>query len=180
MDNGSNARLDRIEKIIATMVRAQRDRDEASAKAQRQRDEAMAKAQRQRDEAMAKAQRERDEAMARAQFERDESTAKAQLERDEATAKAQREHDAAMAKAQHEREIESEKHRAYHDREIRRIDARLSRFVKLGVEEARRHRVRMQALDEKITQLAAAQLITEEKLQRFISSLSTNGFGSRT
>jgi hypothetical protein len=40
--------------------------------------------------------------------------------------------------------------------------------------------VRMQVLDEKITQLAAAQVITEEKLQRFISSLGTNGFGRRT
>ena len=158
MNNVSNARLDRIEKIIGTMVRAQRDRDEALAKAQRGRDEAMAKAQRERDQAMAKAQHERDEAMAKAQRQRDEE----------------------MAKAQHEREIEWENHRAYHDREIRRIDARLSRFVKLGVEEARRHRVRMQALDEKITQLAAAQLITEEKLQRFISSLSTNGFGRQT
>jgi hypothetical protein len=136
MNNGSNARLDRIEKIIGTMVRAQRDRDEAMAKAQRDRDEGMARAQRERDEAMAKAQRER--------------------------------------------EIESEKHHAYHDREISRIDARLSRFVKLGVIEARRHRVRMQVLDEKITQLAAAQVITEEKLQRFISSLSTNGFGRQT
>jgi hypothetical protein len=38
----------------------------------------------------------------------------------------------------------------------------------------------MQALDEQITQLAAAQLITEEKLQQFISSLGTNGFGSRS
>src|SRR5579864_7667186 len=138
MNNGSNARLDRIEKIIETMVRAQRDRDEEMAKAQRERDEA----QRRRDEA----QRRREEA---------------------------------MAKAQREREIEWEKRHLYHDREIRRIDARLSRFVKLGVAEARNHRRRMQALDATIKQLAAAQVVTEEKLQRFISSLSTNGFGSR-
>jgi len=33
-------------------------------------------------------------------------------------------------------------------------------------------------LDEKITQLASAQLVTEEKLQRFIDSLrGTNGTG---
>jgi hypothetical protein len=132
MNNGSNARLDRIEKIIETIVRAQRDREEAMAK---------------------------------------------QHGRDEARAKAQRE---ATAKAQREREIEWEKRHLHHDREIRRIDARLSRFVKLGVEEARRHRVRMRALDEKIKQLAAAQVVTEEKLQRFISSLGANGFGSRS
>jgi hypothetical protein len=139
MNNGSNSRLDRIEKIIETMVRAQRDRDEAMTKAQRERDEA----QRRRDEA----QRRRDEA---------------------------------MAKAQREREIEWEKRHLHHDREIRRIDARLSRFVKLGVAEARSHRRRMQALDATIKQLAAAQVVTEEKLQRFISSLSTNGFGRQT
>jgi hypothetical protein len=139
MNNGSDARLDRIEKILETMIRAQRDRDEATAKAQRDRDEA---------------QRKRDEA--------------------------QRKRDEALAKAQRERDIEWEKRHLHHDREIRRIDARLSRFVKLGVEEARRHRVRMQALDEKIKQLAAAQVVTEEKLQRFISSLGTNGFGSRS
>ena len=139
MNNGSNSRLDRIEKIIETMVRAQRDRDEAMTKAQRERD---------------KAQRERDEA--------------------------QRRRDEAMAKAQREREIEWEKRHLHHDREIRRIDARLSRFVKLGVAEARSHRRRMQALDATIKQLAAAQVVTEEKLQRFISSLSTNGFGRQT
>jgi hypothetical protein len=139
MNNGSDARLDRIEKILETTIRAQRDRDEATAKAQRDRDEA---------------QRKRDEA--------------------------QRKRDEALAKAQRERDIEWEKRHLHHDREIRRIDARLSRFVKLGVEEARRHRVRMQALDEKIKQLAAAQVVTEEKLQRFISSLGTNGFGSRS
>jgi hypothetical protein len=56
----------------------------------------------------------------------------------------------------------------------------LSRFVKLGVEEARRHRVRMQALDATIKHLAVAQVVTEQKLQRFISSLGTNGFGRQT
>jgi hypothetical protein len=125
MDNGSSPRLDRIEKIIETMVRAQRDRDEAMAKTQRERDEAVAKAQRERD-------------------------------------------------------IKSEKRHIHHDREISRIDARLSRLVNLSVLEARRHRVRMQALDEKIKQIAAAQLVTEEKLQRFLSWRGTNGNGRRT
>src|SRR5579864_1686039 len=123
MTNGSNSRFDRIEKILKTMVRAPRERDEALAKARRERDEVMAKAQRERD-------------------------------------------------------IRSEKRHIHHERAISRIDARLTRFVKLGVQEARGQRRRMQALDEKITELAAAQLITEEKLQRFLSARRTNGNGT--
>jgi hypothetical protein len=53
-----------------------------------------------------------------------------------------------------------------------RTDKRLSRAIHLAVGEARQERKRRQELgwkvDEKITQLAAAQLITEEKLQRLI------------
>jgi hypothetical protein len=85
-----------------------------------------------------------------------------------------------MAKAQRERDIKSEESRAHHKGENKRIDALVSRFVKFSVKDDRKHQKRMQALDEKITQLAVAQLITEEKLQRFISSLGTNGFGRRT
>ena len=64
-----------------------------------------------------------------------------------------------------------------HDREIAEITGALRRAVKLGIEGARAERKRRQELDEKITQLAAAQLVTEEKLQNFIASLgrSTNG-----
>jgi hypothetical protein len=105
---------------------------------------------------------------------------RAQRDRDEAMAKTQRERDEAVAKAQRERDIKSEKRHIHHDREISRIDARLSRLVNLGVLEARRHRVRMQALDETIKQIAAAQLVTEEKLQRFLSWRGTNGHDRRT
>jgi len=60
-----------------------------------------------------------------------------------------------------------------------RTDRRLDRAIRLAVEGARRERQRRKELeerlstaaaeaDEKITQLAAAQLITEEKLQRLI------------
>ena len=51
-----------------------------------------------------------------------------------------------------------------------RLDADLRKWVKSGVKEALSHRKRMREIDDKITQLAAAQLVTEEKLQRFISS----------
>jgi uncharacterized protein HemY len=58
-----------------------------------------------------------------------------------------------------------------------KIDARLDRAIRLSVQDARAQRKRSQELDEKITQLSAAQLVTEEKLQRFIDSMQrgTNG-----
>lgn len=61
-----------------------------------------------------------------------------------------------------------------------RTDRRLDRAIGLAVREARAERKRRQELfrefDEKITQLATAQLITEDKLQRFIDERhGTNG-----
>jgi len=71
-----------------------------------------------------------------------------------------------------------------HDREIGEIRTQLRRAIRLGVKEARNERVRRQALDEKITQLAASQLLTEEKLQglygkmdAFIDSMRRGGNG---
>lgn len=95
-------------------------------------------------------------------------------------AKAQRDRNEAMAKAQRERDIKSEKRRVHHNFENRRIDALVRRFVKFSVKDDSKHQKRMQALDEKITQLTAAQLITEEKLQRFFSWCGANGNGRRT
>jgi chromosome segregation ATPase len=71
-----------------------------------------------------------------------------------------------------------------------RTDARLDKAVALGIRELRNERRRRQELDarfdEKITQLASAQLITEEKLQRleekldkFIDSQMRGGDGNR-
>ncbi len=40
----------------------------------------------------------------------------------------------------------------------------LRRAVRLGVAEARNHRVRLRTLDDYMTKLAAAQLVTEEKV----------------
>jgi hypothetical protein len=72
-----------------------------------------------------------------------------------------------------------------------KTDARLAHAIRLSARDARSQRKRHQELDEKITQLAAAQLVTEEKmqvtekmmqvteekLQRFIDSMQrgTNG-----
>lgn len=57
-----------------------------------------------------------------------------------------------------------------------RVDLR--RAFALGVREERSERRRRQELDEKITQLAAAQLITEEKLQRLIDSMGRGRNGN--
>ena len=65
-----------------------------------------------------------------------------------------------------------------HDREMSEIRSALSRAVRAGIEEQRRERVRRNELDGKITQLAAAQVVTEEKLQKLLDGLSKkNGTG---
>ena len=76
-----------------------------------------------------------------------------------------------------------------HDREMeeirkegRAMRADMRRAFAMGVHEARNARRRRQELeektDEKITQLAAAQLVTEEKLQQFIKSMRRGGNGN--
>jgi hypothetical protein len=71
---------------------------------------------------------------------------------------------------------------AEHERVMRRIDGRLNRAIRLAVREARAERLgRIKAnaeFDEKMTQLAAAQLVTEEKLlQDLIEALKRGGNG---
>lgn len=80
-----------------------------------------------------------------------------------------------------------------HDKEMAAIRADLRRAVRLSVIEARQERAKRRELaahtialrkelaehtkelDLKITQLAAAQLVTEEKLQRFLEARRGNG-----
>jgi hypothetical protein len=57
---------------------------------------------------------------------------------------------------------------ADHDREIAEIRKELGRAVKLSVQNTRSERKRREELDQKVTQLAAAQLVTEELLQAFL------------
>ncbi len=52
-----------------------------------------------------------------------------------------------------------------------RIESDLRKWVKMGLKEALSQRKRTRILDDKMTRLASAQLVTEEKLQRFISSM---------
>jgi DNA-binding FrmR family transcriptional regulator len=56
-----------------------------------------------------------------------------------------------------------------HDKQIAATNATLRRAIRLSVEEHRRERVRQQEMDarfdEKITQLASAQLLAEEEIK---------------
>src|SRR6266478_10200059 len=74
-------------------------------------------------------------------------------------------------RANKEAHARHEKAHARHEREMRQIKDQLRRWTALGVKEARNQRKRVREIDENITRLAAAQLVTEEKLQQFISSL---------
>jgi hypothetical protein len=73
---------------------------------------------------------------------------------------------------------------AQHELIMAKIDARLDRAIRLSVQDARAQRKRNQEFDEKMTQLSAAQLVTEEKmqvteekLQRYLDSLKPGGNG---
>ena len=92
-------------------------------------------------------------------------------------------------RANKEAHARSERAHARHEREmaeIREIGRKtrddLRRWAALGVKEARSQRKRHREIDLYITRLAAAQLVTEEKLTNFIASLgsSRNGGGGRT
>jgi hypothetical protein len=74
-----------------------------------------------------------------------------------------------------EQQAEAEERHARETADFRRD---LRRAFALGVQEARSQRRRSAALDEKITQLAAAQLVTEEKLQGLVEALRRGGNGS--
>ena len=65
--------------------------------------------------------------------------------------------------------------------DVRRTRDDLRRWAALGVKEARNQRKRHQEIDLYITRLAAAQLVTEEKLANFIASLAggRNGGGRK-
>ena len=71
---------------------------------------------------------------------------------------------------------------ARHDREMADIGRMLRQAIRLSVREARNEHMRrkraLAEIDDKITQLAAAQLVTEEKLQRLIEERRRGGNGS--
>jgi hypothetical protein len=61
-----------------------------------------------------------------------------------------------------------EKAKAEHDHDVAEIRGLLRRAIHDSVREARTERRKRRELDDKITQLAAAQLITEEKFQQLL------------
>jgi hypothetical protein len=73
-----------------------------------------------------------------------------------------------------EAEERSDRAHAQHDLEIAEIRSELRHAVRLSILESRTERKKRQELDEKITQLAAAQLVTEALLQAFLKR-SGNG-----
>ena len=85
--------------------------------------------------------------------------------------------------AGHEKDIAAhEQWLAAHEKAIAKTDALLRCAIRLNVQEVRAERKRRAAaiaiIDEKITQLAAAQLVTEEKLQRYLQNRGGgNGHG---
>jgi hypothetical protein len=62
-------------------------------------------------------------------------------------------------------------------RDIAEMNKTLRRAIRLGVEDARRQRKRNLEFDQKMTQIAAAQVVTEEKLQGLIDALRGGGNG---
>jgi hypothetical protein len=64
----------------------------------------------------------------------------------------------------------------------RKTEAVLRRAIRLGVREARaereRRRIADDRLDQMMTRLSAAQLVTEEKLQRFLESRTHHNGGN--
>jgi len=74
-------------------------------------------------------------------------------------------------RANKEAHARHEKAPARHGLEMRQIKDQLRRWTVLGVKEARTQRKRAREIDQNITRLSAAQRVSEEKLQRFISSL---------
>jgi hypothetical protein len=63
------------------------------------------------------------------------------------------------------------------DRQITAVNETLRRAVKMAVGEHRRERVRRRELDAKIGQLAAARVVTEERLQGLIRALGQRSNG---
>ena len=60
-----------------------------------------------------------------------------------------------------------------HDRMIADMDRMLRRAIRDSVREARNERRKRRELDDKITQLASAQLVTEEKMQALYHKMDT-------
>ncbi|HUI80575.1 MAG TPA: hypothetical protein VLY24_21770 [Bryobacteraceae bacterium] len=79
---------------------------------------------------------------------------------------------------------ETDRQRQEHERKMQWLDARIKHGIRLAVREARAERAKRRELDEKMTQLAASHLLTEEALRdlkvtvdSFIQSMRRGGNG---
>ena len=77
---------------------------------------------------------------------------------------------ARMREAQERMRQAQEQSSARHDKEMAEIRQVLRRAIRLGVQEARNERKRRQEMDAR---LSAAQLLTEEKLQRLEAEIDS-------
>jgi ketopantoate reductase len=136
-NNGSNPRLDRIEKLIQESERANKE---------------------------AHARHEREIVVGRVEFKREIAESSAKFDRE-------------MAKMRNAFDREMTEHRREMNADLRKTRQDLRRWAAVGVKEARRERVKTQEIKILIGQIAAAQLVTEEKLATLISSLGTAGNG---
>ena len=130
-NNGSNPRLDRIERMIEGLAKSHAESDARF-------DRAMTKSREEFDRAMAKSREEFDRKITA-------STAKA-------------------------------------ERDSRRFRDDLRRWAALGVKEARSQRKHHREIEMYLTRLAAAQLVTEEKLKGLMGSRGSgrNGGGRKS
>ena len=76
-----------------------------------------------------------------------------------------------------EREDRTAQRQEQTEGKLARTETLLRRAVRAGVEEARRQRVQLKALDEKMAELAVAQRETQASLKAFIDSMNRGGNG---
>jgi hypothetical protein len=75
-----------------------------------------------------------------------------------------------MNEMDHENWLEQhDRMHADHARDIAEMNKTLRRAIRLGVEDARRQCKRNLEFDQKMTQIAAAQLVNEELLKAFLT-----------
>ena len=129
--------------------------------------------------AKAHAQFQNDLAESHAQFRREMAEQRTEYKREMAGQRTEYQREMADQRAEYKREMAE--HRAEMNRDMRQTREYLRRWAALGVKEARSYRRRQREIDLHITRLAAAQLVTEEKLKGLISSLGNgrNGGGRK-
>jgi hypothetical protein len=150
--NGSNARLDRIERLIEQTELANKKAHEENRKAHERMDAEM----RQYELANKKNHERMD----------------AEMRQSELKNKRNRER---MDAQMRQYELEETRHRQRMDTDIRRTRLDQRRWAAFGVKDDRCHRKKMLEIDEKIALIASAQLVNKEMLRQITSGRGQNG-----